>query len=168
MNLIRLSPKVAINVPVYQDVNTPRGQLEDLSQYGDDGSSQAAAKPDHIYMDAMGFGMGLSCLQVTFQACNIKEAESLYDQVRVLLMNVILIKSIDNYCSWLHCVQSSWPSRLRHPCSGVTWPTLIVAGTSSVPLSTAGPKRRGCLEAFQSRGWLALKAFASCPPSDPA
>jgi glutamate--cysteine ligase catalytic subunit len=27
-----------------------------------------AALPDHIYMDAMGFGMGNSCLQVTFQA----------------------------------------------------------------------------------------------------
>ena len=30
--------------------------------------SKSAQKPDHIYMDAMGFGMGNSCLQVTFQA----------------------------------------------------------------------------------------------------
>ena len=34
-----------------------------------------------IHMDAMGFGMGLSCLQVTFQACNIDEARALYDQL---------------------------------------------------------------------------------------
>ena len=30
-------------------------------------------------MDAMGFGMGCSCLQITFQACNINEARRLYD-----------------------------------------------------------------------------------------
>ena len=82
---MRRGEKVAINVPVYQDVKTRPGFLEDLSQYGDDGSSQAAALPDHIYMDAMGFGMGLSCLQVTFQASDVKEAESLYDQVGILV-----------------------------------------------------------------------------------
>ena len=32
-------------------------------------------------MDAMGFGMGNSCLQVTFQASSIKEALHLYDQL---------------------------------------------------------------------------------------
>ena len=30
-------------------------------------------------MDAMGFGMGCSCLQLTFQACNVTEARRLYD-----------------------------------------------------------------------------------------
>ncbi len=66
------------------DENTKLGMLEDLSTYGDDGTSEAAALPGHIYMDAMGFGMGLSCLQVTFQACNVTEAESLYDQLAPL------------------------------------------------------------------------------------
>lgn len=55
--------------------------VEDFSPLGDDGSSAAAAKPDHIYMDCMGFGMGNCCLQVTFQACNIDEAKTLYDQL---------------------------------------------------------------------------------------
>jgi len=32
-------------------------------------------------MDCMCFGMGCSCLQVTFQACNIDEARTLYDQL---------------------------------------------------------------------------------------
>ncbi len=72
-------------MPVYQDENTPKGMLEDLAELGDaDGSSAAAAKPGHIYMDARGFGMGLSCLQVTFQACNLEEAENLYDQLSPL------------------------------------------------------------------------------------
>lgn len=78
---------MAINVPVYQDINTPSENeyLEDLSQFGDvSGESKAASKPGHIYMDAMGFGMGLSCLQVTFQACNVEEAEMLYDQLAPL------------------------------------------------------------------------------------
>lgn len=30
-----------------------------------------AARPDCVYMDAMGFGMGCCCLQLTFQACCI-------------------------------------------------------------------------------------------------
>ncbi|KAH7644615.1 glutamate-cysteine ligase-like protein [Dermatophagoides farinae] len=41
-------------------------------------------KEDHIYMDAMGFGMGCCCLQVTFQASNIDEACCLYDQLAPL------------------------------------------------------------------------------------
>lgn len=38
-----------------------------------------AALPDHIYLDAMGFGMGCCCLQLTFQACNVNDARTLYD-----------------------------------------------------------------------------------------
>jgi glutamate--cysteine ligase catalytic subunit len=30
-------------------------------------------------MDAMGFGMGCCCLQLTFQCCNVGEARRLYD-----------------------------------------------------------------------------------------
>ncbi|KAJ3050439.1 hypothetical protein HDU99_008663, partial [Rhizoclosmatium hyalinum] len=42
------------------------------------------AKPDHIYMDCMCFGMGCCCLQVTFQACSVEEARRLYDQLAVM------------------------------------------------------------------------------------
>ncbi|KAJ3238502.1 hypothetical protein HDU78_003457 [Chytriomyces hyalinus] len=42
------------------------------------------AKPDHIYMDAMCFGMGCCCLQVTFQACSVEEARKLYDHLAPL------------------------------------------------------------------------------------
>jgi len=40
--------------------------------------------PDMIHLDAMGFGMGCSCLQITFQACTINEARHLYDQLAVI------------------------------------------------------------------------------------
>ncbi len=69
---------------VYKDVNTQSPYVEDMSQYGDDGEAARASKPDHIYMDAMGFGMGCSCLQMTFQACSIEEARGLYDQLTPL------------------------------------------------------------------------------------
>ena len=74
----------ACSVIVFRDVNTPQPFVEDLSQYGDDGRSQRVTSPDHVYVDAMGFGMGCSCLQVTFQACNINEARHLYDQLTPL------------------------------------------------------------------------------------
>lgn len=41
-------------------------------------------EPDIVHLDAMGFGMGCCCLQVTFQACNIVEARTLYDQLTPL------------------------------------------------------------------------------------
>ena len=69
---------------VFKDSNTPSPFIEDLSLFGDDGRSAAASKPDHIYMDCMGYGMGCSCLQMTFQACNITEARYLYDQLTPL------------------------------------------------------------------------------------
>lgn len=40
---------------------------------------EGAALPNHIYMDAMGFGMGCCCLQITFQACSVNEARRMYD-----------------------------------------------------------------------------------------
>lgn len=78
----RRGEKVAINIPVFQDENTPDPHQELIDKYGMEASQ--ASKPGHIYMDAMGFGMGMSCLQLTFQACHLKEAVSLYDQLTPL------------------------------------------------------------------------------------
>ncbi|XP_026829944.1 glutamate--cysteine ligase catalytic subunit isoform X2 [Ooceraea biroi] len=80
----RREEKVAINIPIYRDENVPLLFKEDLASLGDDGSSAKAARDNHIYMDAMGFGMGCCCLQLTFQACNIQEARTLYDQLTPL------------------------------------------------------------------------------------
>ncbi|KAH6560539.1 hypothetical protein BASA50_005091 [Batrachochytrium salamandrivorans] len=93
----RRGSKVAINLPIFKDVNTPSPFREpippaladllinqnqpipaSLPDYTPD------ALEDHIYMDCMCFGMGCSCLQVTFQACSVEEARRLYDQLAVL------------------------------------------------------------------------------------
>ncbi|GAB6024290.1 hypothetical protein CHUAL_008982 [Chamberlinius hualienensis] len=80
----RRGEKVAINIPIYKDEKTENPFVEDFSVLGDDGEAKRAAKPDHVYMDCMGFGMGCCCLQVTFQACNITEARLLYDQLATI------------------------------------------------------------------------------------
>lgn len=41
-------------------------------------------KDGYIHMDAMAFGMGSCCLQVTFQARDMKESRILYDQLAVM------------------------------------------------------------------------------------
>ena len=66
---------------VFVDKNTPRPFLEKLPPSNDPDS---AAVEDHIYLDAMGFGMGCCCLQVTFQAQSVDEARFLYDQLTPL------------------------------------------------------------------------------------
>ncbi|XP_049773639.1 glutamate--cysteine ligase catalytic subunit [Schistocerca cancellata] len=76
----RRGEKVAINLPIFKDKHTPSPFKEELN----DEESSRAALPDHVYMDCMGFGMGCCCLQLTFQACNINEARTLYDQLAPL------------------------------------------------------------------------------------
>lgn len=78
----RRGMKVAINLPIYPDENTklvddsiPHRDLFPSDKEPFIGSSQ----PGHVYMDSMGFGMGLSCLQVTMQASGIAQARYLYD-----------------------------------------------------------------------------------------
>ncbi|KAJ3214458.1 hypothetical protein HDU67_001643 [Dinochytrium kinnereticum] len=110
----RRGSKVAINMPIYKDVNSPlvfkeeapsllKKETTDLAKALQPGDlsedkikslDQSAlpplpdlapdAKPDHIYMDCMCFGMGCCCLQVTFQACSVEEARRLYDHLAVL------------------------------------------------------------------------------------
>ncbi|KAK0042022.1 glutamate--cysteine ligase catalytic subunit [Biomphalaria pfeifferi] len=106
----RRKEKVAINVPIFKDVNTKLPFVEDFSSLGDDGSSAAAAKPDHIYMDCMGFGMGNCCLQVTFQACNIDEAKTLYDQLAGMCpIMLALSASSPIYRGYLSNIDTRWP-----------------------------------------------------------
>lgn len=84
----RRGHKVAINLPMYPDKNTKL--LDDsipLSRDlfpADREAALGAAKPGHVYMDSMGFGMGSSCLQVTFQARDIHQARYLYDTLAPL------------------------------------------------------------------------------------
>lgn len=86
----RRGRKVEINVPVFRDENTPwpwRDPTVDFQRclYPEDKDAWCgAAKINHIYMDAMGFGMGSCCLQITFQAKNIDEGRMMYDQLSPL------------------------------------------------------------------------------------
>lgn len=84
--------------PVFKDEKTPSPYLEQFLQ-APPGHPEAtnAAKPDHVYLDAMGFGMGCCCLQLTFQACNIDEARTLYDQLTPLCP--IMVQIVNSYCS---------------------------------------------------------------------
>ncbi|KAM9616300.1 glutamate--cysteine ligase catalytic subunit isoform 2-T2 [Morphnus guianensis] len=87
----RRGEKVVINVPIFKDKNTPSPFIETFPN--DDGEAAKAAKPDYIYMDAMGFGMGNCCLQVTFQACSISEARYLYDQLATICPIVMALSA---------------------------------------------------------------------------
>ncbi|KAF2867639.1 glutamate-cysteine ligase-domain-containing protein [Massariosphaeria phaeospora] len=86
----RRGRKVELNVPVFRDENTPWPFKDptvnyDLHQWPeDDDVRNGAAKENHVYMDAMAFGMGSCCLQITFQAKNIEEGRKMYDQLSPL------------------------------------------------------------------------------------
>lgn len=79
----RRGSKVSINVPIFRDIQTQNPFIE---MYKSEKliDLEKNAKENHVYMDAMGFGMGCSCLQVTFQACSVEEARRLYDQLAVI------------------------------------------------------------------------------------
>lgn len=87
----RRGRKVQVNVPVFHDENTPKPWTDPTVNYDlynwpedEDVRSGGAAPADHIHMDAMAFGMGSCCLQITFQAKNITEGREMYDQLSPL------------------------------------------------------------------------------------
>ncbi|KAL5119876.1 glutamate--cysteine ligase [Pleosporales sp. CAS-2024a] len=86
----RRGRKVQVNVPVFRDENTPWPWKDPTVNYDlhnwpeDDDVRNGAAKDNFIHMDAMAFGMGSCCLQITFQAKNIEEGRKMYDQLTPL------------------------------------------------------------------------------------
>ncbi|GLB37673.1 putative glutamate-cysteine ligase [Lyophyllum shimeji] len=81
----RRGSKVCINLPLFIDSRTPRPFIDPTIPWQrniypeDPEAKNGAALRDHIYLDAMGFGMGCCCLQLTFQACNVNDARRMYD-----------------------------------------------------------------------------------------
>ncbi|KAJ1448288.1 glutamate-cysteine ligase-domain-containing protein [Pelagophyceae sp. CCMP2097] len=63
----RRGGNVDIHVPMFKDEHTPVEAVE-----------------EGIHMDAMAFGMGCCCLQVTFQCRDVDESRHVYDQLAVL------------------------------------------------------------------------------------
>jgi glutamate--cysteine ligase catalytic subunit len=86
----RRGRKVELNVPIFRDTQTPSPFQDPTVDYNlhkwpeDDDVRKGAAKENCVYMDAMAFGMGSCCLQITFQAKNIREGRTLYDQLSPL------------------------------------------------------------------------------------
>lgn len=79
----RRGTKVNIRVPLFHDTDTPEFlamTAETENEQNDNGPCQ---QPE-IYMDCMAFGMGMCCLQVTFQARDLSESRYMYDQLAVL------------------------------------------------------------------------------------
>jgi glutamate--cysteine ligase catalytic subunit len=74
---------VDIRVPLFVDKNTVLPEDQGVEQAelsnGHAGPAKPALGTPYIHMDAMGFGMGCCCLQITFQAWNVDEARQMYD-----------------------------------------------------------------------------------------
>lgn len=66
----RRGEKVNITVPLFKDENTDMQSVSAEEPY-----------PGQIYMDAMPFGMGQCCLQLTYECSTINHAKYLYDQL---------------------------------------------------------------------------------------
>jgi len=75
----RRGSKVAIRRPLMVDEKThaPAHLGWDVVP----ATREEADRLDHVYADAMAFGMGASCLQVTMQASSLDESLRLYDQL---------------------------------------------------------------------------------------
>ncbi|EED90774.1 glutamate-cysteine ligase, partial [Thalassiosira pseudonana CCMP1335] len=73
----RRGEKVNIRVPLFHDTHTP--EYANLP-----GFAQMFNVRPAIHMDAMAFGMGCCCLQITFQATDVEESRFLFDQLAVM------------------------------------------------------------------------------------
>ncbi|XP_059698717.1 glutamate--cysteine ligase catalytic subunit isoform X2 [Haemorhous mexicanus] len=141
----RRGEKVVINVPIFKDKNTPSPFIETFPN--DDGEAANAAKPDYIYMDAMGFGMGNCCLQVTFQACSISEARYLYDQLATICPIVMALSAASPfYRGYVSDIDCRW-------------------GVISASVDDRTREERG-LENIQSTNWQTMRFKPPPPNSD--
>ena len=119
---------------VFVDEKTPRPFVEDLSVYGYEGDgNDIAALNDHIYLDAMGLGMGCCCLQVTFQAQSIDEARFLYDQLTPLTGIMVRQWRLSELIDVSALVHSSWHWVQPHRFGEAIWRKSIVDGTFCAP-----------------------------------
>ena len=50
-----------------------------------------------VHMDAMAFGMGCCCLQITFQAKDVDESRFIFDQLAVMAPMYVFIYSMSHY-----------------------------------------------------------------------
>jgi len=97
--LNRRGKKVDIQVPLFKDINTPEFKSiennnsngnekviidNNIEQSNIENNQHKIEENTNIHMDCMAFGMGMCCLQVTFQARDVDESRYMYDQLAVL------------------------------------------------------------------------------------
>ncbi|KAI8455732.1 glutamate-cysteine ligase catalytic subunit [Phakopsora pachyrhizi] len=133
----RRGSKVAIFVPIFRDSQTPKpfrdttipqelpkiqishqfscytNDSSDHKQNDQKNSDKKIQIPnipdDHIYLDAMGFGMGCCCLQITFQAFSVSEARNIYDAlVPIAPIMMSLSAAAPIYKGFLSDVDCRW------------------------------------------------------------
>jgi glutamate--cysteine ligase catalytic subunit len=114
----RRGSKVDIQMPLFRDKNTPEfnrkpgetGPAAPASGFYTTADTAHREEPDtNIHMDCMAFGMGMNCLQVTFQAGDIDESRYMYDQLAVLApIMLALTAATPIYKGRLSDVDSRW------------------------------------------------------------
>lgn len=107
----RRGRKVAVNVPVYFDINTPKPFVDRSIPWetGVSAEDHDAIKHDHIYLDATCFGAGCCCLQVTLQARDVDEARIIYDSLIPLTpIMMALTASSPAYRGYLSDMDCRW------------------------------------------------------------
>lgn len=83
-------------------------------------------------MDAMGFGMGCCCLQITFQACSINEARRMYDALVPVGPIMVRWCPAETQGKEADGFLKSSLLRLLHQSSVGCWRTWIAGGTLSL------------------------------------
>jgi len=79
----RRGQNVMIKRPKFRDTKTPKANFQKKDSRYIPKNPADADTLDQAYADAMAFGMGCCCLQVTFQARDISESRHLYDHLAV-------------------------------------------------------------------------------------
>lgn len=160
----RRGSKVDIRVPRFKDVRTRKPQRP--KGCPPPSTLEEADEMEEVYMDAMAFGMGCCCLQVTFQARDVSESRHLYDHLAVLGPMMLALTAatpiargqlLDTDVRWdiiaqLRCVTACRPHHILQFCR---------FATRAVANSAAG---RGCAMGPRMVPRLMCKAPASESP----
>lgn len=112
----RRGKKVDIRVPVYRDTKTTE-HLQNVSLFPNITNDMEGCRQstDYIYMDAMCFGMGCCCLQITLQTPTQQMARCLYDHLLVVAPIMLALSAAspffkgflaDRDCRWSIISQS--------------------------------------------------------------
>ncbi len=80
----RRGRKVDIRIPLFNDTLTPEFHSELIPSFVPPEPDVQLEPDTDIHMDCMAFGMGMCCLQVTFQGRDCDESRYMYDQLAVL------------------------------------------------------------------------------------